>query len=133
MPTNALPQSAAPNSIVARALLHVDIERFRADLREGGVEEMLGILLDTFVQDCPARLAALEQAVREGNPKTIESAAHAFKSGAGTVRATVLADGLREVEAAGRSGNLAAVAGLLEQIRTEYLAVLRELETLPRQ
>jgi HPt (histidine-containing phosphotransfer) domain-containing protein len=107
---------------------HVDIERFRADLREGGVEEMLGILLDTFVQDCPGRLAALEQAVQDGNAKAIESAAHAFKSGAGTVRATVLADGLREIEATGRSGKLEAVPELLEQMRSEYLAVLRELD-----
>jgi HPt (histidine-containing phosphotransfer) domain-containing protein len=107
---------------------HVDIERFRADLREGGVEEMLGILLDTFVQDCPGRFAALEQAVQDGTAKTIESAAHAFKSGAGTVRATVLADGLREIEATGRSGKLEAVPELLEQIRSEYLAVLRELD-----
>jgi HPt (histidine-containing phosphotransfer) domain-containing protein len=132
MPTNALPKSAAQNSIVTRANPHVDVERFRADLREGGVEEMLAILLETFVEDCPGRLAALEQAVKDGNPKTIESAAHAFKSGAGTVRATVLADALRELEAAGRSSNLAAVAGLVEHIRTEYVAVLRELETAPR-
>jgi HPt (histidine-containing phosphotransfer) domain-containing protein len=132
MPTNALPKSAAPNSIVTRANPRVDVERFRADLREGGVEEMLAILLETFVQDCPGRLAALEQAVKDGDPKAIESAAHAFKSGAGTVRATVLADALRELEAAGRSGNLAAVAGLVEHIRTEYVAVLRELEPAPR-
>jgi len=90
---------------------------------------MLGILLDAFVQDCPARLATLELAVREGNPKTIESAAHAFKSGAGTVRATVLAEGLRELEAAGRSGNLESVPERLGQIRAECVAVLRELET----
>ena len=93
---------------------------------------MLEILLDTFVEDCPGRLAALELAVKEGNAKTIESAAHAFKSGAGTVRATVLADGLRAVEAAGRSGNLQAVPQLLERIRAEYIAVLRELEATPR-
>jgi HPt (histidine-containing phosphotransfer) domain-containing protein len=127
MPTKALSQSAQLKSIVAQALPRVDVERFRADLREGGVEEMLGILLDTFVQDCPGRLAALELAVREGNPKTIESAAHAFKSGAGTVRATVLADGLREVEAASRSGNLESVPELLGRIRAEYVEVLREL------
>lgn len=133
MPTNALPKSAAQNSIVTRATPRVDVERFRADLREGGVEEMLAILLETFVQDCPGRLAALEQAVKDGDPKTIESAAHAFKSGAGTVRATVLADALRELEAAGRSGNLTGVTGLVEHIRTEYVAVLRELETAPRQ
>ena len=129
MPTNALPQSAAQNSIAARVTPRVDLERFRADLREGGVEEMLEILLDTFVKDCPGRLAALEQAVKNGNPKAIESAAHAFKSGAGTVRATDLADALREVEAAGRSGNLTDVARLLDRVRAEYLAALRELET----
>jgi HPt (histidine-containing phosphotransfer) domain-containing protein len=133
MPTNALPKSAAQNSIVTRASPRVDVERFRADLREGGVEEMLAILLETFVQDCPGRLAALEQAVKEGNPKTIESAAHAFKSGAGTVRATFLADALRELEASGRSGNLTGTTGLVEQIRAECEAVLRELETAPRQ
>jgi HPt (histidine-containing phosphotransfer) domain-containing protein len=133
MPTNALPKSAAHNSIVTRASPRVDVERFRADLREGGVEEMLAILLETFVQDCPGRLAALEQAVKEGNPKTIESAAHAFKSGAGTVRATFLADALRELEASGRSGNLTGTTGLVEQIRAECEAVLRELETAPRQ
>ena len=133
MPTNARPLTGAVNSIVSRTLPCVDVERFRADLREGGVEEMLEILLDTFVQDCPGRLAALEQAAREGNPKTIETAAHAFKSGAGTVRASVLADGLREVEAAGRSGNLESVPQLLEQIRAEYVAVLRELKASPRQ
>ena len=93
---------------------------------------MVEILLDTFVEDCPGRLAALELAVKEGNAKTIESAAHAFKSGAGTVRATALADGLSEVEAAGRSGKLQAIPQLLERIRAEYIAVLRELEATTR-
>ena len=133
MPTKELPQSGTPKSLGALASPRVDIERFRADLRGGGVEEMLGILLDTFVQDCPERFAALELAVKEGNAKTIESAAHAFKSGAGTIRATVLADGLREVEAAGRSGNLESVPELLGRIRAEYIEVLRELEATPRQ
>jgi HPt (histidine-containing phosphotransfer) domain-containing protein len=94
---------------------------------------MLAILLDTFVQDCPARLEALERAVKDGSAKAIESAAHAFKSGAGTVRATVLAECLREVEAASRGGNQAAIGGLLEHVRAEYLAVLGELESAPRQ
>jgi HPt (histidine-containing phosphotransfer) domain-containing protein len=132
MPTNALPKSAAPTSVVTSVNPRVDVERFRADLREGGVEEMLAILLETFVQDCPGRLADLERSVKDGNPKQIESAAHAFKSGAGTVRATVLANALRELEAAGRSGNLTGVGGLLQHVRTECGAVLRELETVPR-
>lgn len=88
---------------------------------------MVGALLTTFAQDCPERFATLEQAVQQGNTKAIESAAHAFKSGAGTVRATVLAGGLASVEAAARAGNLDSIPEMLEQIRAEYVAVLREI------
>lgn len=112
----------------AHAAPHVDLARFRTDLREAGVEEIIGKLLQTFVEDAPARFAALEQAVKEGNAKAVESAAHAFKSGAGTIRATLLAEGLGQAEATGRAGDLDSITGLLEQIRNEYLAVVSELE-----
>ena len=107
------------------------MERFRTDLREAGVEDIIATLLHTFVQDAPGRFAALEQAVKEGSAKAVESAAHAFKSGAGTIRATVLAEGLAQAEATGRAGNLESMTGLLEQIRHEYLAVVSELEATP--
>jgi HPt (histidine-containing phosphotransfer) domain-containing protein len=111
----------------------VDVERFRADLREGGVEEMVGALLATFAHDCPERFATLEQAVKQGNAKAIENAAHAFKSGAGTVRATVLAAALSNIETAARTANLDSIPDLLQQVRDEYLAVVRELAThIPR-
>jgi HPt (histidine-containing phosphotransfer) domain-containing protein len=106
----------------------VDLQRFRGDLREAGIEEMVGPLLKTFMEDCPVRFAALEQAVQQGNAKAIESAAHAFKSGAGTIRATLLADALAAMEAAAHAGRLESVGVSLEEIRTEHLAVLRELE-----
>jgi HPt (histidine-containing phosphotransfer) domain-containing protein len=107
---------------------HVDLARFRTDLREAGVEDIIETLLQTFVLDAPARFAALEQAVKDKSAKAIESAAHAFKSGAGTIRATLLAEGLGQAEATGRRGNLESMTGLLEQIRHEYLAVVSELE-----
>jgi len=116
----------------AHAAPHVDLARFRTDLREAGVEDIIGTLLQTFVEDAPARFAALEQAVKEGNANAVESAAHAFKSGAGTIRATVLADGLAQAEAMGHAGKLESMSALLEQIRHECLAVVRELEATPQ-
>ncbi|HMH25049.1 MAG TPA: Hpt domain-containing protein [Gemmatimonadaceae bacterium] len=89
---------------------------------------MLGTLLTTFVEDAPVRFAALEQAVQSGDAKTIETAAHAFKSGAGTIHATVLAAALANAENAARGGHPEAVTDLIEQIRGEHHAVLRELE-----
>ena len=112
---------------------HVDLARFRTDLRGAGVEDIIGTLLHTFVEDAPARFAALEQAVKEGNAKAVENAAHAFKSGAGTIRATLLAEGLGQPEASGRAGNLESITELLERIRHEYLAVVSELEAMPQQ
>jgi HPt (histidine-containing phosphotransfer) domain-containing protein len=90
---------------------------------------MVDALLLTFVEDCPGRFAALEKAVQEADAKAIESAAHAFKSGAGTIRASVLAERLALVEAAAHSGRLESMAGSLEQIRGEHDAVLRELKS----
>jgi HPt (histidine-containing phosphotransfer) domain-containing protein len=127
IPTKARPQAEtlSPKSPSAP---HVDLERFRSDLREAGVEEMVGTLLQTFMEDCPGRFAALEQAVQQRNAKAIESAAHAFKSGSGTIRASVLAERLASVEADAHAGHLESIAVSLEQIRSEHLAVMRELE-----
>jgi len=50
---------------------------------EAGVDEMLWPLLATFAEDAPARFAALERGVKSGDAKAIQTAAHAFKSGAG--------------------------------------------------
>jgi HPt (histidine-containing phosphotransfer) domain-containing protein len=106
----------------------VDVARFRAELSEAGVEDMLGELLQTFMKDAPERLAALEHAMQGGDSKEIQSAAHAFKSGAGTIRATFLADILLTMETAGRTGHLETARGLTEPMRLEYRAVMRELE-----
>jgi HPt (histidine-containing phosphotransfer) domain-containing protein len=118
-------EAKSPDGKPSRA---VDIEAFRADLREGGVEEMLGVLLTTFMEDAPVRLAALEQALKGENPKDIASAAHAFKSGAGTIRASGLENALRTLEEAGRTNRLESLVPLVEQIRAEYERVLGQLQ-----
>jgi histidine phosphotransfer protein HptB len=125
--------SDSPDSNDAEPLPHVDVELFRADLREAGVEEVIRDLLDTFVQDAPARFAAVEAAARSSDAKAIATAAHAFKSSAATIRASALSEMLYRAEVAGRTNCLDALGELLEQIRTEHLAVLHELEvTDPR-
>jgi HPt (histidine-containing phosphotransfer) domain-containing protein len=91
---------------------------------------MLGTLLSTFVEDAPTRFAALDHAVQSGDVKAIETAAHAFKSGAGTIHATVLASALANAETAARAAHLEGMTDLIEQIRSEHNAVMRELETI---
>jgi HPt (histidine-containing phosphotransfer) domain-containing protein len=111
----------------------IDLPLFRADLREADIEEMVGTLLDTFREDLPRRLSALEQAVKGGDLIEIETAAHAFKSGAITIRATHLADLLRECEHGARTGSVFPATGLIDQVRTECAAVRLELEAYAAQ
>jgi len=91
---------------------------------------MLRPLLATFAEDAPSRFAALEQAVKSGEARAIQTAAHAFKSGAGTIHATVLAAALASAENAARGGRLETMTDLIEQIRDEHHGVLRELEAI---
>jgi HPt (histidine-containing phosphotransfer) domain-containing protein len=91
---------------------------------------MLLPLLATFVEDAPLRFAAFERAVASDDSKAIETAAHAYKSGAGTVHATGLAAVLANAENAARGGHREATIGLMEQIRGEHHAVLLELEAI---
>src|SRR6185503_1264324 len=69
----------------------VDLDGFRSALREGGVEEVLEDIIAEFLKDAPGRMAAVEDAAANGDVNAIERAAHAFKSAAGTIRATSLA------------------------------------------
>ena len=100
------------------------------ELSDAGVEEMLDTLLTTFAEDAPARFAALEHAIQSADAKAIQTAAHAFKSGAGTIHATVLAATLANAENVARGGHLEAITDLIEQIRSEHHAVLSELERI---
>ena len=81
---------------------------------------MVVALLTTFSLDAPGRFADLERAVQARDAKAIERAAHAFKSGAGTILATFLADMLAQIENAARAGRLETVAELAEQLRREH-------------
>ena len=57
-----------------------DLGAVHAALRETGVEEMLDMLVASFLQDAPGRLAAIDDAVRAGDGERVRQAAHAYKS-----------------------------------------------------
>lgn len=107
----------------------VDLEGFRSALREAGIEDALGNMLDVFLADAPARMVALDAAVTAQDAEAVRQAAHAYKSAAGTVWARPLAELLREAERAGREGDLRRAASLVEGIRSEHDDVLRYLES----
>jgi HPt (histidine-containing phosphotransfer) domain-containing protein len=99
-----------------------------SEMREAGVEHVVGTLLEQFLVESPPRLGELASASAAGDLAGASASAHALKSAAGTIRAIELASLLSEAERAGKEGDGPAVAGLVERIQTEYRRVAEYLE-----
>jgi PAS domain S-box-containing protein len=110
----------------------VDLVAFRESLRQGGVEESIGEILQTFLADAPSRLDALKQAFKANDPRAIERAAHALKAAAVTIGAHRLAVLLQAVEVAAKEGSGGRAGAEFEDLRREVEAVLRYLRDVER-
>jgi HPt (histidine-containing phosphotransfer) domain-containing protein len=105
----------------------VDLEGFRATLRDAGAEQALYSIVDTFVRQGPERLAALAAAAASGNGLEMANAAHVFRGAAATIGARELAELLERVERSARAGELDAAQDAFELVSpvaqqvTEYL------------
>jgi HPt (histidine-containing phosphotransfer) domain-containing protein len=84
----------------------VDLEGFRATLREAGAEQALYSIVDTYVRQAPDRLAALAAAVAAGSGAEIAKAAHVFRGASATIGARELAKLLERVETSARAGEI---------------------------
>ena len=98
----------------------VDLEGLRLELAEVGAEEILGELVDTFVNDAPRRVEAIDSALKSGDGEQIRIAAHAYKSAAGTMRARELAALLLDLEMAGSSADVEKAMALQAVIRDAH-------------
>ena len=87
------------------------------------VREMVKIFLD----DCPLQMAALKAAVDARDPVQIRTTAHALKGSAGYLRATLVFEAARDLEAIGREGVLTAVDALHQQLVDEIARLVEEL------
>jgi len=123
-PTRVIPAAAR-----AAARVPVDLDAFRAMLREAGAEEAVDSILDTFERQAPDRVAALVTAIESRDADPIARAAHALRGAAGTIGAHALAGLLERIEAAARSGDVAQASDHLESVKQEAAAVLYHLRS----
>ena len=115
-PAAAAPPSPAPDA-------PVDLDTFRRDMREAGVEEAVDAILDTFVESAGERIGALTTALASGEAQAIKRAAHVFKSSAGTIGAKRLAALLQQLEVLAEAGDVAQARALSERFAQESAAV----------
>jgi signal transduction histidine kinase/DNA-binding response OmpR family regulator len=100
------PEDVSDDETVDRGVLE--------DLAELGGADLVGELIDTFLEDATSRLTDLREAARRGAAPEVRRLAHALKGSCGSMGATEmtrLSDALERVGASWDSGDLSRVSG----------------------
>jgi HPt (histidine-containing phosphotransfer) domain-containing protein len=84
----------------------------------GGDPGFLVELIDTFLTDAPAQVAAMREAMGAGEAEALVRPAHTLKSSAATFGATELAERCRALEAQARAGSLEGADAAVDSIET---------------
>jgi HPt (histidine-containing phosphotransfer) domain-containing protein len=89
----------------------------------GGDPEFLDELIDTFLSDAEAQLAAMRQAIADGDETALLRPAHSLKSNSTNVGATALAELCREIEADARAGGVPDAEARVSRVAAELAGV----------
>ena len=99
-------------------------------LRDLDGEGFLAELIDTFLSDAPALVAALRTTHEQGDTEGLRRTAHTLKSNGQTFGAGRFSELCRELELRARNDELDGAAELVDRIRREYAALERSLVAL---
>jgi CheY-like chemotaxis protein len=133
-PTTPLPETISagwergPGGEGQHSLDPAALERL-IDIVEGE-DELLVELIDTFLEESPASINHLRQAITRGDATGVRLLAHALKSGSHDFGAEELAALCQALEDMGRDGDLNGAEACLVQIEAAFARVKLELEKL---
>jgi two-component system sensor histidine kinase/response regulator len=94
-----------------------------------GDDDLVGVVVDLFIEECPGWLAAIVAAVAAADPERIRATAHALKGAAGNLSAHGVAAAAARLERMGSEGNLSGSAVACAELSAEcdrLLSVLRQ-------
>jgi len=104
----------------------------RAALMEkvGGDEELLGEIVELFLEDCPRVIKQIEEAIAKGDSRWLERAAHTLKGMVGNFYAGGATEAAMELEEIGRRGEMTAAEGAYTILQKEIERLKSELEAM---
>jgi len=103
------------------ALAHVDGDR-----------QFLAELASMFLQDYPRLRSEAHEAIRQGDPKSLERAAHTLKGRLAFFGVQKARDKVIALEMLGRTNNLSSATQMLADVEAEMESILVEFESLSR-
>jgi HPt (histidine-containing phosphotransfer) domain-containing protein len=113
----------------------IDREAFDRLLESfGGDTDFLAEMLETYFEDSPQQLAAMEAAMAAGDAEQLRRAAHSLKSNSATFGALAFSAQARELEMMAKQGEVQDSEPKVASLIAEYPHVeegLRELSQIP--
>ncbi len=94
---------------------------------------MLALVIESFLDDSPRLMAALQQAAAQEDGEALYVAAHTLKSLGNTFGATTFARQCRDIELSGQAGSLNGIWEQLRQLEQAYRQVKSALMSLHQQ
>lgn len=98
--------------------------------RVGGDEELLVEVAQLFIEDYPNSVGEIEEALRSGDAKKLERAAHSLKGAASNFGADPVVKSALALEVAGRSGNLSTAQQDYASLSAALQSLHRDLEAI---
>ena len=92
--------------------------------------DFMGELIAAYCDETPQLLAQLQLALKENDAAALRRAAHSIKSTSNTLGALPLGDLAKELEMAGRAGDLTGAQGKVDRLADEYERVQLALKDL---
>ena len=85
------------------------------------------LVIETFMEDIPAQLAKLSQAIENGDRKAIELQAHRIRGAAANLSCSIMYNRAAEIESVTRDNDLGRAAALLSDLQESYREACEKL------
>ena len=100
------------------------------ELQDEQAPTLVADIVDLFATDSPQHFQTLAEAIRTGDARRLENAAHRFLSSIENLGALRRRARCMELEGLGRAGTVTGAAQVLERLRLEFAPALEQLATM---
>lgn len=119
-------------TMVTYEYLDSDVREQLIDLMDGDVEDIID-LIETLEDTNPMYHEELADSLATNNPEGVRNASHALKSAYAQIGAAQMAEIMRKIEAAGKSGDISQVPALFEEATAEEIKVRKAFDSWKNQ
>ena len=93
----------------------------------GGDADLRREIIEMFLEDCPVRVAAIREAIEQGDPVRLVSTAHSLKGACSYLAAAAAREECSQLEELGGLGKMAEAAAALARLDAAVAELIPEL------